>query len=187
MVPLSAGRAALAQETAAPLAVPDVELIDQDGLTVHVYSDLIHGKRVAMSFVFTTCTTICPPMGANFERLQSLLGARAGTDVRLISVSIDPLTDTPQRLKAWGAKFHAGPGWTLLTGRKQEVDRLRKALGAFTADRADHSPVVLLGNDATGLWTRAYGLTAPAKMIGILDGLNAPETPKPAAESPAHR
>ena len=91
--------------------------------------------------------------------------------MRLISVSIDPQTDTPQRLKAWGAKFHAGPGWTLLTGRKEEVDRLLKALGVFTPDRADHSPLVLLGNEPAKRWTRAYGLAAPAKMVELLDGL----------------
>jgi protein SCO1/2 len=180
----AAGRAAENAE-AGPLAIPDVALTDQDGRPVHVYSDLIRGRRVAMNFVFTTCTTICPPMGANFERLQGVLGARAGTDVRLISVSIDPRTDTPQRLKEWGAKFHAGPGWTLLTGRPEDVDRLLKALGVFTANRADHSPLVLLGDDRAGRWTRAYGLAAPAKMVEILDGLAAPAAPAAAAPRPA--
>jgi protein SCO1/2 len=164
----------LGQEPAAP-SIPDVELTDQDGRPVHVYSDLIRGKRVAMNFVFTTCTTICPPMGANFERLQKAVAARAGgpnaRDVRLISVSVDPQTDTPERLKAWGAKFHAGPGWTLLTGRQEDVEHLLKSLGVFTPDRADHSPLVVLGDDAAGRWTRAYGLASPEKMLEILDGL----------------
>jgi protein SCO1/2 len=199
VLPIAARAAENAE--AGPLAIPDVALTDQDGRTVHVYSDLIRGRRVAMNFVFTTCTTICPPMGANFERLQGVLGARAGTDVRLISVSIDPRTDTPQRLKEWGAKFHAGPGWTLLTGPPEDVDRLLKALGVFTANRADHSPLVLLGDDRAGRWTRAYGLAAPAKMVEILDGLAAPAaaaapaepaapagSPRPAApDGPAHR
>jgi protein SCO1/2 len=197
---LIAGRAAAQEATAAP-SIPDVALIDQDGKPVHVYSDLIHGKRVVMNFVFTTCTTICPPMGANFERLQTVLGARVGTadkagdkaDVRLISVSVDPQTDTPQRLKAWGAKFHAGPGWTLLTGPKEDVEHLLKALGVFTPDRADHSPLVLLGDDPAGRWTRAYGLASPAKMVEVLDGLApaaapAAQTPRPpVADSPAHQ
>ncbi len=190
-----AGRAAAeaaSQDTGAgPLTIPDVALVDQDGRPVHVYSDLIRGRRVAMNFVFTTCTTICPPMGANFERLQGVLGTPDHSDVRLISVSIDPRTDTPQRLKEWGAKFHAGPGWTLLTGPPEDVDRLLKALGVFTANRADHSPLVLLGDDRAGRWTRAYGLAAPAKMVEILDGLAAPPAvaaPRPAApDSPAHR
>ncbi|HVT16914.1 MAG TPA: SCO family protein [Thermoanaerobaculia bacterium] len=166
-------------------ALPDIELVDQDGRPVHVYSDLVRGKRVAINFVFTTCTTICPPMGANFERLQALLGARAGADVRLISVSVDPQTDTPQRLKAWGTRFHAGSGWSLLTGRKEDVDRLLKALGVFTPDPASHAPVVVLGNDAVGRWTRAYGLTPPARLVQLLDGLTAPSPAGTAGSAPA--
>ena len=160
---------------------PDLPLLDQEGKPVRFYSDLVRGKRVAINFVFTTCTTICPPMGATFERLQALLAARAGSDVRLISVSVDPATDTPQRLKAWGARFHAGPGWSLVTGRQEDVDRLLKALSVFTPNRADHAPVVVLGDDGTGRWTRAYGLASPAKMIELLDGLAATAPRQPAA------
>jgi len=163
---------------------PDVPVVDQDGRPLRFYADLVRGQRVAMNFVFTTCTTICLPMGASFERLQAMLGAHAGSAARLISVSIDPLTDTPQRLKAWGAKFHAGPGWSLVTGRKEDIDRLLKTLGVFTADRADHAPIVLLGDDAAGRWTRAYGLAAPAKLIELLDGLAAPAAVRPASSSP---
>ncbi len=83
------------------LQIPDVALVDQDGRTVRFWSDLVQGRVVAVSFVFTTCTTICPPLGANFARLLQILGSRAGKSVELISVSVDPATDTPQRLKAW--------------------------------------------------------------------------------------
>lgn len=173
---LVGGRPAAAARTAAP-PWPDVEVVDQDGRQIHFYSDLVRGKRVAINFVFTTCTTICPPMGANFEQLQALLGARAGADVRLLSISVDPLTDTPERIKAWGARFHAGPGWTLLTGRKEELDRLLKAMGVFTADPASHAPILLLGDDRSGRWTRAYGLAPPAKIVQLLDGLSAAAAP----------
>ena len=164
---------------------PDVEVVDQDGRQVHFYSDLVRGQRVAINFVFTSCTTICPPMGANFERLQALLGARAGAGVRLLSISVDPLTDTPERLKAWGARFHAGPGWTLLTGPKEELDRLLKAMGIFTADPASHAPILLLGDDRTGRWTRAYGLAPPAKIVQLLDGLSAAAAPAATAAAAA--
>src|SRR5258708_24098730 len=150
------------------LKIPDVSLVDQDGKAVHFYSDLVKDKVVAMNFVFTTCTTICPPMGATFAKLQKLL---AGKDVHLISVSIDPATDTPERLKAWAGKFGAGPGWTLVTGDRNEVTRLLKALGVFSASAGDHSPLVLLGNDAGHRWTRAYGLAAPAKLAEMIDQL----------------
>ena len=158
------------------ISIPDVPLVDQDGRPVHFYSDLVKGRVVAMSFVFTSCTTICPPIGANFAKLQKLL---AGRDVHLISISVDPAVDNPERLKAWARKFGAGPGWTLVTGDRDEVTRLLKALGVYTAAVSDHSPLVLLGNDAGHRWTRAYGLTAPAKLAELIDELS--DARKPAA------
>jgi protein SCO1/2 len=150
------------------MSIPDVELLDQDGRRVRFYSDLVRGKVVAVNFIFTTCTTVCPPLGATFARVQRELGERAGRDVHLISISVDPATDTPERMKDWGAKFKAGPGWTLVTGPKPQVDELLRALAASSARREDHTPTVLVGNDATGQWTRAYGLTPPAKLVRII-------------------
>jgi len=164
------------------LKIPDVSLVDQDGKPVHFYSDLVRGKVVMINFVFTSCTTICPPMGATFGKVQQLLGDRAGRDIHLISVSVDPATDTPERMKAWGKKFGAGPGWTLVTGQRETIVQLLKALGVYTANLNDHTPLVLAGNDPRNEWTRAYGLAAPAKLVELLDGLS---TPAAAAASPA--
>jgi protein SCO1/2 len=175
-------------EAAPGLKIPDVSLVDQDGRPVHFYSDLIQGRVVAVNFIFTSCTTICPPMGATFGQVQKLLGDRAGRDVRLVSVSVDPATDTPERMKAWGQRFGAGPGWTLVTGNRDEVTRLLKALGAYTPSISDHSPLVLIGNDARGDWTRAYGLAAPAKLVELIDAAApAGKAAAAPAASPAER
>ena len=149
--------------------VPDIELLDQNGRKIHFYSDLVKGQTVVINFIFTTCTTICPPLGATFARVQKELGDKVGRDVRFISISVDPATDTPERLKAWGAKFHAGDGWTLLTGNKPQVDELLRALGAFSARREDHSPTVLIGNDAHGAWARTYGLANTSQLVQIIN------------------
>ena len=146
--------------------IPDVELLDQDGRKIHFYTDLVKGQTVVINFIFTTCTTICPPLGATFARVQKEL---VGRDVRLISISVDPATDTPERLKAWGEKFHAGEGWTFVTGNKPDVDELLRALGASSARREDHSPTVLIGNDAHGTWTRTYGLANTTKLVQIIN------------------
>jgi protein SCO1/2 len=161
-----------APETApagAKMAIPDVELLDQDGRKIHFYSDLVQGRVVVINFIFTTCTTICPPLGATIARVQKEFDAGAGRDVRFISISVDPATDTPERLKAWGAKFHAGPSWTFVTGQRQIVNQLLSALGAATASPQDHSPTVLIGNDARGQWTRAYGLAPPSQLIQLIN------------------
>jgi cytochrome oxidase Cu insertion factor (SCO1/SenC/PrrC family) len=149
--------------------IPDIELLDQNGRTIHFYTDLVKGQTVVINFIFTTCTTICPPLGATFARVQKELGDKVGRDVRFISISVDPATDTPERLKAWGAKFHAGEGWTFVTGNKPQVDELLRALGASFASREDHSPTVLIGNDALGNWTRAYGLANTSQLIQIIN------------------
>ena len=160
--------------------IPDVEVRDQDGRTLNFYTDLVKGKTVAINFIFTTCTTICGPLGATFARVQKELANR---DVHLISVSVDPVTDTPERLKAWKQKFKAGPGWTLVTGDKQKIDELRRALAAATSRPEDHSPMIIIGNDALGQWTRAYGMAKPSQLIRLIDaalnGQLKPETTKP--------
>ena len=147
------------------LNIPDVEVLDQDGNTHHFYSDLVKGKTVAINFIFTNCTTICPPLGATFARVQRDL---ADQDVHFISVSVDPVTDTPERLKAWGAKFKAGAGWTFVTGNKPEIDELLRALGASAARREDHTPSVIVGNDAKDVWTRTYGLAKTTQMVTLI-------------------
>jgi protein SCO1/2 len=164
------------RQEAGPLPIPDVALLDQYGRQVQFYQDLIKDKVVAINFIFTTCSTVCLPAGAHFEVVQRLLGNRMGRDIHLISVSVDPVTDTPPRLRAWGEKFHAGPGWILLTGAKSKVDTLLKALQVFTPDKQEHTPLVLVGNDATGTWTRAYGLVAPATLAALLSSVSGSAT-----------
>ncbi len=150
------------------MMIPDVEVLDQDGNALHFYRDLIKEKTVAINFIFTNCTTICPPLAATFARVQKEMGDKAGKDVHFISISVDPLTDTPERLKAWGAKFNAGPGWTFVTGDKQEMDKLLNALGAAVSKREDHTPAMIIGNDAKGVWTRTYGLAKTGQIVGLI-------------------
>lgn len=158
--------------------LPATRVVDQDGRELDFYRDLVAGRTVAMNFIFTTGTTVCPPMGANFARLQRLLESGEGTAVELISVSIDSETDTPRRLPAWREKLGGDEGWTLLTGDKTRVDRLLKALRIFTPDASDHAPIALVGNDAsahtiignevTGLWKKALGMAPARELIPIV-------------------
>ncbi len=152
------------------MMIPDVQVVNQYGQRLNFYSELVKGKTVAINFVFTSCTTICPPLAATFSKVISLGGARAGRDFHLISISVDPVVDTPERLKAWAAKFNPGPGWTIVTGSKEEISELLKALGGYTPSRQDHSPVVLIGNESKGAWTRAYGLAPATRLLEIIEG-----------------
>jgi len=147
---------------AAEPALPDILLTTQEGTEVRFYSDLIQDKVVAINFIFTSCRMICPILGANFKAVQDLLPGQMGKDIHLISISIDPITDTPARLMAWSQQLGAAPGWTLLTGAKENIDTILKALEVFTADKIDHSSLVLLVNDRTKQWQRVDGLSSAA-------------------------
>lgn len=148
----------------AAMRVPDTTVFDQHGKRLNFYTDLVKGRTVAINFVFTTCKGVCPTLSAKFRQVQQELGERVGRDIQLISISVDPTTDVPERLNAYAEKFHAGPGWTFVTGSKPEIDELLRALGSFSPDKNNHPQTILIGNDATGYWTRTLGLS-PAKTI----------------------
>ncbi len=154
------------------MTIPDLELLNQDGKRIRFYSDLVKDKVVVINFIFTTCTTICPPLGATFARVQKEMGERVGRDVHFISISVDPATDTPERLKAWGQKFNAGSGWTFVTGDKPGMNQLLKALASSSARPEDHSPTIIIGNEAKGQWTRTYGLAKPSQLVKIINDMS---------------
>lgn len=156
-------------EAFSSMKIPNAQVVDQNGKQLNFYSDLIKGKTVAINFIFTTCTTICPPLTATFRRVQ-LEAATRNLPVQLISISVDPVTDTPERLRDFAAKFKAEPGWAFVTGDKAEIDSVLKALGAAVSNKNDHTPMVLIGNDTSDYWTRTYGLTSPTKIVELIDG-----------------
>jgi protein SCO1/2 len=141
---------------------PNVELITQDGKKVRFYDDLIKGKVVAINLIYTTCKYYCPLETARLVQLQKLLGERMGKDVFFYSISIEPEHDTPQVLKDYAAKYHVGPGWLFLTGKEADIKLLSQKLGLDMLPRADdpdgHTPHLLIGNDATGLWMKNAAL-----------------------------
>jgi protein SCO1/2 len=147
----------------------DVELIDQDGNKLRFYSDVLKNKIVAINTFFTTCTNICPPMNRNFEKMQEALGDRLGKDVFLVSITVDPATDTPARLKEYGRRFHARPGWLFLTGKKENVDWALYKLGQYVETKDDHTNIFIIGNEPKGLWKKAFGLARAEELIRILD------------------
>jgi len=102
------------------LKVPDIEIVNQEGQHVRLNSDLIKNRTAVISSFFTTCTSFCPLTQQNLGRLAKALGKRMGSDVIFISISIDPVNDTPARMKEWSEKFHTGPGWTLASGNKRD-------------------------------------------------------------------
>jgi len=161
--------------------IPDTAVLDQNGADRQFYTDLVEDKIVAVNFVFTRCTMICPMLGFKFGQLRKLLGEQAGESIHLISITTDPGYDTPQRLNTWAQKFNAGPGWNLVTGDKQDIDQLLKSLKAFSADKQDHSSLVLLINEPLNEWRWLDGESDPKL---IYSALSLWLKPAPDANSP---
>src|ERR1044071_6271539 len=141
---------------------PNVELTTQDGKKVRFYDDLVKGKVVAIDLIYTTCKYNCPLETARLVQLQKLLGDRMGKDVFFYSISIEPEHDTPEVLKAYAEKYHVGPGWLFLTGKLADIKLLSHKLGldklTTINDPDGHTPHLLIGNEATGLWMKNSAL-----------------------------
>lgn len=147
----------------------DVELLDQDGQKLRFYTDVLKNKVVIINTFFTTCTNICPPMNRNFEKIQEALGDRLGKDAFLISITVDPQTDTPTRLKEYSRRFHARPGWLFLTGSKENVDWALYKLGQYVETKDNHTSIFIIGNEPKGLWKKAFGLAKSDELIRIVE------------------
>ena len=142
---------------------PNIELTNQDGKKLRFYDDLIRGKIVVIQFMFTDCTRLCPMVTPNLVKVQQELEKEAPGEVNFVSISVDPDHDKAEVLKAYAMKFHVGPRWQFLTGRKSDVERLRRELGVLDPEETtyEHMNVVTIGREPTGRWFCMRALTRP--------------------------
>ena len=85
------------------------------------------------------------------------MGDRLGKDVFFYSITIDPENDTPEALKEYRERFKAN--WTFLTGKEEDIIKLRKKLGLYIPEIQDedsnnHNVSMIIGNQATGRWMK---------------------------------
>ena len=151
-----------ASSESAQVKFADVALVDQNGKSVRLEKDLISNKIVVMSFIYTSCTTVCPVVSSIMGKVQKQLGARVGGEVQLVSISVDPQRDDAKRLNDYARNFQRGPGWSWLTGSSQSINETLKGLGSFSGDFKNHQPLILVGDGNSRHWTRYYGFTDPA-------------------------
>lgn len=144
--------------------VPDVTLISMDGTKTSLASALKHDGPVMLQFIFTTCPTICPVMSSILSAAQSKLGADL-SKVRLISISIDPEHDTPERLREYARKFRAGRQWLFLTGSTEDIAAIQKAFDAYRGSKIRHEPLTFLRATPGDQWVRLEGLMNATQLV----------------------
>jgi protein SCO1/2 len=168
-LPLAVGALAIVMLTAAsPLEgyFPNVMVTTHDNRRVRFFDDLVKGRTVAINFMFTSCTQVCPRSTANLRKLQERVQERLGKDVLMISISIDPSHDTPQVLARYVAANGVQPGWLFVTGSRADIDRLRRRLASADDqdDPAQHTGMLTYGNEPAGQWRTANVMAAPDKL-----------------------
>ena len=154
---------------------PNVMLTTQDGKTVRFYDDLLKDKVVAVELMYTQCRYNCPLETARLAQLQRLLADQMGKTIFFYSITIDPKRDTPDALKAYAERFHAGPGWLFLTGKEEDIELISKKLGLYSSPNASdpdgHTPSLMIGNVAGGLWMKNAALDNPMFLARWIRGL----------------
>ena len=150
---------------------PNTTLVNQDGKKLKFYDDMLKGKVVMINFMYSACHDACPLETAKLRQVQEELGARVGKDIFMYSISIDPTNDTPATLKEYAAKYKVAPGWQFLTGKAEEITKLRKKLGLWEQPEQpnDHGMDMIVGNEATGVWKRRSTFDNPkvlARAVG---------------------
>lgn len=151
---------------------PNTVLTDHNGRRVRFYDDVLHDKVVAINFVYTDCTDVCPLDIAHMRRVQEILGDRVGRDIFLYSISINPGRDTPATLRRVMRTYNVGPGWTFLTADSiEDVELLQRRLGLSVSrsrNLEEHDTSMVLGNEATGQWMRRSSFESPYNLANLL-------------------
>lgn len=103
--------------------IPAFALVDEQGRPFT--EDALRGHPTIVDFIFTRCDTICPVITMKMQRLQDKLMDKKAEAIKILSITVDPANDTPEKLAAYAAKFHANPEkWRFVTGPEDKVKAL---------------------------------------------------------------
>jgi protein SCO1/2 len=152
----------------------NISLQTQEDRSVRFYDDLVKKKVVVISFMFTGCREVCPRTTATMRKIQDAFGDRMGKDLFLYSISLDAEHDTPGVLLRHAQATGAKRGWSFLTGKKEEIEALRRNIGMYDpdpvvdADKTQHGAFLVLGNEATGRWLMMPAVGATERIFQSL-------------------
>jgi protein SCO1 len=147
--------------------IPSVQLTRQDGSLVNLRDELNDGRPVVLSFIYTSCTTVCPLASHTLSELQDKLGDNAG-HVHIVSISIDPEQDDPARLREYAKTFHAGAEWQHYTGTVAASQTVQVAFNVYRGSKMDHIPATLIRRTPAEPWIRIGGFATADQMLAEL-------------------
>ncbi|MEO5695674.1 MAG: SCO family protein [Burkholderiaceae bacterium] len=167
---LGASAGAVAESFDTP-KVPDLTLLDHLGRPVPLRS-LLARHTVAVNFIFTGCANFCPPQTAVFRAVQMRLPELRALQPAplLLSLSLDPLSDSPQALVRYAQRFEAKlgleQGWLMLTGEVAAMGQAALAFDAGGPNLDDHPARLWVGSKSR--WLSATGLAGPDVVLRMM-------------------
>ena len=171
-VPAVAGNASAdkaAAEDKAREYFSNVELVDQNGRSLKFYDEVLKDNIVVISFIFTNCQSACPLMTRNLTMIRDMMREDERRAIQFVSISIDPLRDTPSAMKEFAQKHDADiDGWLWLTGQPDDVNYVTKRLGSFTEDPEAHTTTLLAANVPNAHWTKIPPNVPPNGVVARL-------------------
>ncbi len=121
-------------------AVGDVQLKDQHGATFSTAANM--GRPFLVNFFFSTCPTICRQFNG---QMQELAGQFKNTDVMLLSITVDPETDSPELLRKYADSFLADHDqWKFLTGQPYQINETGRRVFHVPLEKATHTEKIFL-------------------------------------------
>jgi protein SCO1 len=161
----------LSRERIRQRRTPNLPLLDHNGRTLRFYDDVMKDRKVLLNVMYTVCSNICTPAQRNLMEARSLLGDEA-KDLRFVSMSLTPLDDTPQALRAYKKLHGIDERWLFLTGRLEYVEKIQRALG-FISERNDedllsHSAIALLCDERHLRWSHVNTLLSPRSIARMI-------------------
>jgi protein SCO1 len=143
--------------------LPDVLLQDHQGRSVRFVRDILQDRVFVLNFIFTGCSTVCPPQTALLKQARDTMQPTS-TPIVWLSLSVDPLADTPAALNAYRKKFDISTGptpWYFLTGEPNTVTNLRTVWGDRSRDPNEHLSRLIIGSAASRRYTRMDAFSPP--------------------------
>ena len=142
--------------------IPALRLQRADGSQHTLQDALADGRPVVMTFMYSSCATVCPITNQTLAAFEQWLGPDLG-QVNTVSISIDPDHDSVKRLATHARQTGArGSFYTSDPGTSEAVQR---AFDAWRGDKMNHQPVFLLRSQPGRQWLRLDGLVTPAQLI----------------------
>ncbi|MFP7571402.1 SCO family protein [Marivita sp. S2033] len=147
--------------------LPDAEMQDASSNTFRLRGDIEQDALVVINFSYTTCNSICP-LGNQILQFVDVRRAEVTRPVHLLTITIDPASDTPEKMRSAADAFDASRNWHWLTASPAVISDILTAADANVTDIEFHDPIFLVGEISSGRYFRSLSMPSADELIAML-------------------